>query len=96
MAYDWEKIHIPRELDKRVKLQEEARVKIVSLRVDGLSYDKIANQFKVSKRTIQRIIDPEKYKVKKVWKRHPDSDMNRLNQMDHRAYKKSLFEKGLI
>ena len=37
MAYDWEKIHIPRELDKRVKLQEEARVKIVSLRVDGLS-----------------------------------------------------------
>ena len=51
---------IPRELDKRVKIQLEDHEIIKQMHKEGIAMRKIAQVYQVHRRTIQFIISPEK------------------------------------
>ena len=91
-------------LDRRVKLTEGDKKLIIWLREEEkISYQKLADRFKVSKRLIIFIIKPET-KQKNIedrakrggWRVYYDKECNRITQKEHRAYKRQLFEQGLI
>jgi transposase-like protein len=91
-------------LDKRVKLTKEDKDLIIYLREeDGTSYQKLANQFNVSKRTIIFICKPETLKASNEARKkrggskiYYDREVHRITMKEHREYKKELFNKGLI
>lgn len=59
--FQTDKIPMPREFDKRVKLSEQDKIDIVELYKSGnTSQRKLARQFDVDKRTIQFVLDPKK------------------------------------
>lgn len=91
--------------DRRVKLTPEQKAEIRKLREDtGLSYNKIAKMYKVSKRTIMFVICPEKeavcreqFKARKADGRYkPEKEAWKEVQREHRAYKKNLYDTGEI
>lgn len=105
MPYVSEKIKLPRELDRRVKLTEEQRQEIREKWESGLtSKHKLAEEYKVSRRTIQMILDPELkerlYEASK--RRHSDGRYAYSKeewaavQREHRAYKQKLYVEGLL
>lgn len=91
-------------LDRRVKLTKEDKKLIVYLREeDGTSYQKLADRFKVSKRTIIFICKPETLIASNEARKkrggstiyyNRESHTNTIRE--HREYKKELFSKGLI
>jgi transposase-like protein len=89
-------------LDRRVKLTKEQKELIVWLREEEqISYQKLANQFNVSKRSIIFICRPE-LKEKNLENRkkrggfYYDKQKNTTSIREHRQYKKELNEKGLL
>jgi DeoR/GlpR family transcriptional regulator of sugar metabolism len=91
-------------LDRRVKLTADDKELIKWLREEEqISYQKLANQFNVSKRTIIFICKPETLEAcKKARKERGGSKIyyNKEKHTDatkeHREYKKELYAKGLI
>ena len=91
-------------LDRRVKLTAEDKELIKWLREEEqISYQKLANQFNVSKRTIIFICKPETLEAcKKARKERGGSkiyynkEKNTETIKEHREYKKELYAKGLI
>lgn len=91
-------------LDKRVKLTFNQKQEIIYIREkQQISYQKLANMFGVSKRTIIFICKPEtlqacleKREERGGWKQYYDKEKNRLSIKEHRDYKKELFKNKLI
>jgi hypothetical protein len=91
-------------LDKRVKLTFNQKQEIIYIREkQQISYQKIANMFGVSKRTIIFICKPEtltacleKREIRGGWKQYYDKEKHCLSIKEHRAYKKELFKNKLI
>jgi transposase len=91
-------------LDRRVKLTKEDKDLIAYLREeDGTSYQKLANRFNVSKRTVIFICKPETLlasnearKKRGGWSIYYEKEAHTISMREHREYKKQLFDKGLI
>jgi hypothetical protein len=91
-------------LDRRVKLSKQDKELVKWLREEEkISYQKLANQFKVSKRLIIFICNPETLKKniedrakRGGSKQYYDREAHNLSIKEHRDYKKELFSKGLI
>jgi hypothetical protein len=91
-------------LDKRVKLTKEQKELIFWLREEEqISYQKLANQFNVSKRSIIFICRPE-LKEKDLENRkkrggskiYYNKEKHTIQTREHRDYKKELNQKGLL
>lgn len=95
--------HIPlsEKQDRRIKLTKEQKKKIVRLYATGqYSLNVLADQFRVSKKTILLIVNPEsatkaKQYRKDNWRRWQKTgeEWNKI-QKEHRAYKQKLYEEG--
>lgn len=105
MPYKSEKILIEKTVyDKRIKLTQDDKNLILWLREEeGISYQKLANRFNVSKRTIIFICKPKSLEQsnKKRAERggskiYYDKDKNRDCIKEHRIYKQKLFLNGKI
>jgi len=91
-------------LDRRVKLNAEDKELVKWLREEEqISYQMLANRFGVSKRLIIFICKPEtllKCKEHRAerggWKQYYIKEERTIAQNEHRAYKKELFQQGLI
>lgn len=105
MPYKFESIPInnPKH-DRRVKLTDEDRVKIVEEYKTGLiSQRKLAEKYGVSRRLIQFILNPEKHEIaKKQYRerqkdgRYYDREKHREYMRRHRQHKKKLYQEGLL
>lgn len=90
--------------DRRIKLTPEDKELIRWLREEeGTSQQKLADQFKVSKRLIQFVLDPEKLKacIKKRAERggskiYYNKEEHTEAMREHRQYKQQLYLKGEI
>lgn len=91
-------------LDRRVKLTKDDKELIAYLREeDGTSYQKLADRFKVSKRTIIFICKPETLIASNQARKkrggsaiYYKRESHTIAIKEHRDYKKELFSKGLI
>jgi hypothetical protein len=91
-------------LDRRVKLTKDDKDLIIYLREEeGTSYQKLADRFKVSKRSIIFICKPETLLASKEARKkrggsaiYYNKESHAISTKEHRAYKKELFNKGLI
>jgi DNA-binding XRE family transcriptional regulator len=85
--------------DRRVKLTDDDKALVKWLREEeGISYQKLANQFKVSKRTIIFICKPETLEACKAArakrggsKIYYDKEEHRKTMKEHRNYKQQLY-----
>ncbi len=91
-----DKIPLPREKDRRVKLTNEQREEIRN-NVEGLSQQKLADKYAVSKRLIQFILHPEKLAQNLLdrekrggWKQYYNKDKNTECVREHRRYKQAV------
>lgn len=90
--------------DRRKKLNDVQRAEILELRRVGLSYQVIADRYNVSKRLIIFVCNPDIAERNRIasMERHregrytPTKDEWAATMREHRAYKKELYEKGLI
>lgn len=93
-----------KKLDRRVKLSDDQKDLIRWLREEEkTSYQKLANQFTVSKRLIIFVCKPESLEnslkaraLRGGSKIYYDKEQNRIAKKEHRDYKKLLYEEGLI
>jgi len=91
-------------LDKRVKLTAQDKADIVRLYASKeWSQRKLAQRFGVSRRSIQFVLDPKKLEENKKRraerggsKVYYNTEYNKASMQKHRAYKKQLFDQGLI
>lgn len=103
MPYKSEKIKLPKELDRRVKLTDEQREKIKDLYGTGYySLNGLAKQFGVSKKTILLIVNEEsnakaKQYRKEHWKEFQGTkEEHREAIKKTRHYKQSLMLEGKL
>lgn len=105
MPYLSEKIKIQgTKFDRRVKLTPDDKELIKWLREEEqISFNKLAAQFKVSKRTIQFICDPSKLEANKEARKkrggskiYYDKDLHKESIKNTRNYKQDLKIKGII
>lgn len=90
--------------DRRVKLTDEDRVKIVEeYKTELISQRKLAEKYRVSRRLISFIINPEKYEQSKKQfaerqkdGRYYDREKHREYMRRHRQHKKKLYQEGLL
>lgn len=103
MPYKSERIPLPRELDRRVKLSEEQKDEIRHKYETGLySQRQLAKEYSVSRRLISFVICPDKYeRVKEqTAQRHREGryDVSKEEHAriirEHRRYKQSLYIAG--
>ena len=103
MPYKAEKAgHIPPEKDKRVKLTDEQREQIRELyKLPDWSQRRLAGEFKVSRRLIQFIVDPEKLEAAKAAYaerqkdgRYYDRETHNKQAREHRHHKHQLYLNG--
>lgn len=84
--------------DKRVKLTNDQKSLVKTIReTQGLSYQKIANLFEVSKRLIIFICKPETLEESKKrreerggWKHHYDKEKHRISTAKYREHLKEI------
>ena len=103
MPYKSEKIKIEgTKHDKRRKLTEEQKKTIRENKL-GLSQRKLATMYKVSRRTIQFILDPKKLEENKKrreerggWKQYYKKENNTAAVRKTRRHKQILFNAGEI
>lgn len=105
MPYKFEGVPINNpKLDKRVKLTDEDKKKIVEEYETGaISINALARKYKVSKRLIQFTLFPErKEKAKEMFAerqkdgRYYNREKHKGYMKAHRDHKKALVEKGLM
>jgi len=93
-----DKINLPPELDRRIKLLAEDKERIKELFAQGEGIRPLARLFKVSRRTIQFVVFPDRlanckaaYKKRGGWKKYAVSNQERADIMrEHRNYKKKV------
>lgn len=99
-----ENLRVGKENDRRIKLNDQQRDEVKELRKQGLSYDKIAKNFDVSKGLIIMICNPDIAERKRKQfiersregrYRYPKEQRNKYMR-EHRHYKRKLYEDGLI
>ena len=105
MPYKSEKISIKgTQYDRRKKLNDVQRTKILELRKLGLSYRVIADRYDVSKRLIIFVCNPdiaERNRIANI-ERHregrykPSKEEWAATMREHRAYKRQLHKEGKI
>lgn len=100
MPYRSEKIIIANTSnDRRIKLTDEEKQEIILLRQrEGISYNKLAIRFGVSKRSIYWIVNPDKLiknrelrKERGGWKNYYNKEKNTAAIKDTRRHKQKLF-----
>lgn len=104
MPYKSENLLIPRELKRSVKLSEQDRIDIVEIRnKTGLSYNKIAKQFNVSKTRVVQICNPEIEARQKEQHKKRQKEGRYYNRLKHnksvrihRRYKDLLYQTGKL
>lgn len=105
MPFKSQKIKIEKtKHDRRIKLTNDDKELIKWLRdEEQISYNKLALQFKVSKRTIQFVCCPEKLEENKKRRQerggtkiYYDKEKHRQSMKEYRDYKQSLYIKGEI
>lgn len=102
--FQTDKKKIPKKLDRRVKLSDDDKQQILRLRKEeGLSQRKLAQEFGVSRRTIQFILNPEKLEENNRRRAerggstlYYNKEDNTRNQQNHRRYKKQLQDKNQL
>lgn len=103
--FEEQKKLIPKELDRRIKLNEIQRIEIRKLYNTGkYSYRSLAKEYNVTKNTIRDAIYPEKA-IEEKQKRlarakeknyYYDREKNNAYMKKHRAYKKQLHDDNLL
>lgn len=105
MPYISEKIKLPRELDRRVKLSDNDKLDIIARYKKGDAVRQIARDYEAicSRRMIQFVIFPErlqqlqaKHIKEKSHLKYYDKNKWRETMRDHRNYKQKLYVSGLI
>jgi len=86
--------------DRRIKLNEEDKIKIRHRHVLGISIRAISREFAVNRRLIQFILFPERQKknvedrkLRGGWKQYYQKDRHAEAIKEHRRYKQSLYLK---
>jgi hypothetical protein len=105
MPYKSEKIKLPKELDRRVKLKDKQREEIRNKYATGLySQRTLAKEYNVSRRLITFILDEEKQKrnaellkERKLDGRYkPTKEEWAKTVREHRKYKQELYLQGKL
>ncbi len=105
MPYKAEKAGLIKpEDDRRVKLTDEQREQIRELyKLPDYSHRRLAGEFKVSRRLIQFIVDPEKqaaakagYSERRKDGRYYDKDKHAEAIREHRHHKNDLYKAGKL
>lgn len=99
-----DKLLVPKEHDKRIKLTQEDKELIRHLHeTTDTSQRKLATQFGVSRRLIQFILDPEKHKAnlqardaRGGSKQYYNKETHAKTMKAHREHKRALYEEGLL
>lgn len=103
MPYKSEKIKLPKEHDRRIKLTDEQREEIREKYATGLySQRALAREYNVSRRLITFVLDDKKYqKAKEQFKERradgrykPTKEEWAKTQKEHRQYKQKLYLDG--
>ena len=102
--FESEKLLVPREYDKRIKLTQEQKELIKHLyETTDTSQRKLATQFGVSRRLIQFIIDPEKQKAnlqareaRGGSKQYYNKETHAKTMKAHREHKRALYGASLL
>jgi len=102
MPYKCEKLHIPKDKDRRIKLTDEQRQEIRDSYPD-FSQRQLAKKFGVSRRLITFILDPQKLKrniearnLKGGSSQYYTKESQKVYIKTHRHYKHSLYKAGLL
>lgn len=103
MPYKSESIKLPQEYDRRRKLMDEQKETIKYKYSTGLySLNNLAKEYKVSKKTILLIVNPESKRknderLKEHWRDYQltKEERNKIAN-EHRRYKQKLFREGKI
>ena len=105
MPYKSEKIKLPREYDRRIKLDDEQRDEIRHKYSTGTySQRQLAAEYNVSRRLISFVLDDskrqrcaEQFKERRKDGRYTPSkeEHNRISK-EHRRYKQELYKQGKI
>ena len=103
MPFKSEKIKLPQEYDRRRKLTDEQKDEIKHKYSTGFySLNNLAIKYKVSKKTILLIVNPESKRknderIKDHWKDYQPTTEERNKIMnEHRQYKQKLHKDGKI
>ena len=103
MPFKSEKIKLPQEYDRRRKLTDEQKDEIKHKYSTGLySLNNLATEYKVSKKTILLIVNPESKRknderIKDHWKDYqPTTEERNKIRKEHRQYKQKLYKDGKI
>lgn len=105
MPYKSEKIKLPREYDRRVKLTEEQKDEIRHKYETGLySQRKLATEYNVSRRLITFVLDDNKrqrcaelFKERRKDGRYTPNKQERNEiSREHRKYKAELYKQGKL
>ena len=100
---DVDKLKIPTEYDKRIKIRKKDYPKIFQMRAEGFSMGKIGKVFGVSRHLIRFILNPnvleeskEAFKVRRKDGRYYDKKKHCEAIKDLRKRKKELVKKGQL
>lgn len=103
MPYKSENIKLPQEYDRRRKLMDEQKEVIKHKYSTGLySLNNLAKEYKVSKKTILLIVNPESKRksderIKEHWRDYqPTKEERNKITAEHRRYKQELYKSGKI
>lgn len=103
MPYKSESIKLPQEYDRRRKLMDEQKETIKHKYSTGLySLNNLAKEYKVSKKTILLIVNPESKRknderLKEHWRDYqPTKEERNKITAEHRQYKQKLYQEGKI
>ena len=96
--------HIPKKYDRRIKLSDDDRKEIREAYATGAtSYNKLATEFGVSKRTIYWVVNPDKQKenydlrvAKGGSKMFYNREKHTASMRAHREYKNELLKEGKL
>lgn len=104
MPFKSEKFKVGKSFDRRRKLTDRQRSEIVYLYEQGaISQRKLAKKYKVSRRLIQFVVDPEKLEQNKKrraerggWKVYYDRVKQNESTRLYRQYKNELYKMGML
>ena len=105
MPYKSERIPLPRELDRRVRLSEEQKDEIRHKYETGLySQRQLAKEYNVSRRLIVFVVHPDRYERAKEQsaQRHREGRYDTSKEehariiREHRRYKQGLYTTGKL
>lgn len=102
MPSKFDKIKLNEYQDRRIKLVKADKERIKDLyATGGYSLNQLARKYNVSKKTILLTVNPESKKknddyIKEHWKQYYDKERSAIAARNLRAYKKELFQKGML